>query len=56
MESTRQWSCSVMLQEKTQGTVFLGRDYVLDVEELLRDIMETGDYLHPRNIAISLFR
>ena len=37
MESTRQWSCSVMLQEKTQGTVFLGRDYVLDMEELLRD-------------------
>jgi hypothetical protein len=26
-----------MLQEKTQGTVFLGRDYVLDMEELLRD-------------------
>ena len=44
MESTRQWSCSVMLQEETQGTVFLGRDYVLDLGELLDDkLLEAGE-------------
>ena len=39
MESTRQWSCSVMLQEKTQGTAGrAGGCYNPETREYIRGV------------------